>query len=572
METFLGEVRNIKDPDRQGRVQVRIYGLHDDTANIKDENLPWALPVLPITSASTAKTGIIPSGMEKGSRVVGTWLDMETKKYPIIFGTYYRAYKPSNQFDNTGGQEGNDQASKGIDFPHNPGTEGKSLGKTPNNTAVGGKALDTEADEYNKARYAENGDGPDGIDEARKRFAPKADDGTIAGAPFGLDLPAALKMVDPLGTAQSLAQMFSALGLVASLMSMNSKSGQSSGIKTTVTEALTGALCLLSNRQGYDAVITTFTKCLSGGGVDKINADYKPIIKEALGKLIYNATEGGTTNFTEYSKPDVIYHTTTDPVPLPIVNSGPDTYVQQYYDPATDPWKGFIEWKGPKGDLEYTVRNPTDHPFSSPMEHIYSMAEDHLAKELEPYVIKRLITPEKLNAILKDNLIITQNNGLEKTAGKGSASNPMAMIAILGALGTLINLTQSLHLPLSALNTGRVALSLGLFSKNMAIIKTMKAASLPAFGFPGIGALGALGGLSSIAGGAFSNIAGIATDIVGDTVGNVLGDVLGQELGDIAGDVAAAVTEGAITYAAVKNLGGSLNNTALLTNIILKSL
>ena len=106
----------------------------------------------------------------------------------------------------------------------------------------------------------------------------------------------------------------------------------------------------------------------------------------------------------------------------------------------------------------------------------------------------------------------------------------------------------------------------------MAIIKSMKAASLPAFGLPGIGALGALGGLSSIAGGAFANVTGIAGNIVGNTVSDVLGDVLGQELGDIAGDVATAVTEGAITYAAVKNLGGSFNKTAVLTHILLKSL
>jgi len=571
METFLAEVRNIEDPDRQGRVQIRIYGLHDDTRNIKDKNLPWALPILPVTSASTAKTGTLPSGMVKGSRVVGTWLDTDTKKYPIIFGTYYRAYKPSDKSDNTGGQEGNDQNSKGIDYPYNPG-EGNSLGKTPNNPSVGGKPLDTQSDEYNSARYVENGEGPDGVNEARKKFAPKADDGTIAGASPGMDLPSALKKVDPLGAAQSLAQMFSALALVSAIMSMNSKSGKSSGIQSTVINSLTGALYLLSNKYGYEQVIDTFTKCLQNDGIKQIDSQYQNIVVESLGKLINTATENGTSNLPVSNKPDVVYHTTTDPVPLPIVTSAPDLYIQQYYDSASDPWKGFIEWKGPKGDYVYTLRTSTDHPFSSPTEHVYSLAEEHLYELLDLYVRSKNITPTQLNKILESSITYTQNTGLEKTIGKNSSANPAALLGILGAVGAIINLTQSLHLPTSSLNVGRVAVSLNLFAKNMAIIKSMKAASLPAFGLPGIGALGALGGLSSIAGGAFANVTGIAGNIVGNTVTDVLGDVLGQELGDIAGDVATAVTEGAITYAAVKNLGGSFNKTAVLTHILLKSL
>jgi hypothetical protein len=566
---FLAEVRNIKDPHRQGRVQIRVYGVHDNEQTVKDADLPWALPLLPTTSASTGKVGVIPTGMLVGSRVLGVFLDPDTKKYPFIIGTYPRAYKPSDQNDNTGGVEGNDKSSVGVDIPSsgNPKPPGAAdnLGKTPTNPAVGGKPLDTEKDKYNKAQYKDNGEGPDGIDEARKKFAPKADEPTIAGAPLGLDLPSAIKMIDPLGTAQSLAQMFIALSIVKSIMNLTSKSGNSSGVKTTVIDALSGALCILSNKYGYTTVIDVFTECLANGAINQIDPQYRNIVTEALGSLIKKASQHGVDNLPISNKPDIIYHTETDPVPLPIKGAPPDLYIQQYYDSASDPWKGFIQWKGPNGDYVYTVRGPSDYPFSSAQNHVYSLAEEHLANALDIYIKNKKLTAAVLNGLLQQSLIVTQNNGIEKTLGKNSSLNPALLLGILGSVGVAINLAQSL-LPDTALNTGSVSKSLMTFTTNIAILKTMKMASIPAFGLPGIGSSALLGSLAGIS---LGNFAG---NLVGDAVGDVLGDVLGEQLGDIAGDVAGAVTTGAISLAAVNNLGGSLNKTAVLTNILIRSL
>lgn len=89
------EVRNIKDPLKAGRVQVRIYGRNDDEENIKDEDLPWALCLTPITSASTAKVGIVPVGLLVGSRVAITYSDDDPEEqYPIILGSFHRAGAP----------------------------------------------------------------------------------------------------------------------------------------------------------------------------------------------------------------------------------------------------------------------------------------------------------------------------------------------------------------------------------------------------------------------------------------------------------------------------------------------
>lgn len=111
---FFGEVRNISDPWRSGRVQIRIYGHHDDEQNIKDEHLPWATTIHPITSAATMGVGIIPTGLIVGSQVFGTFID-KAHQNPVILGSYPRAAKLTNQNDNAGGQEGLDPSSAGKD-------------------------------------------------------------------------------------------------------------------------------------------------------------------------------------------------------------------------------------------------------------------------------------------------------------------------------------------------------------------------------------------------------------------------------------------------------------------------
>jgi hypothetical protein len=92
---YAAEVRNVKDdPTKSGRVRIRIYGHHDDEQNIKDDDLPWALPLQPITSAATNRIGIIPTGLRVGSRVMITFLENDiAEQYPIILGSFARAAK-----------------------------------------------------------------------------------------------------------------------------------------------------------------------------------------------------------------------------------------------------------------------------------------------------------------------------------------------------------------------------------------------------------------------------------------------------------------------------------------------
>lgn len=50
---YTGVVEDIHDPLMLGRVRVRVVGVHtENKVLLPTEDLPWATPVLPITSAS----------------------------------------------------------------------------------------------------------------------------------------------------------------------------------------------------------------------------------------------------------------------------------------------------------------------------------------------------------------------------------------------------------------------------------------------------------------------------------------------------------------------------------------
>lgn len=130
---YIGEVRNIEDDDtKSGRVRLRAYTNQYDESQIKDEDLPWALVLMPTTSASTNKHGIIPTGMEVGSRVLYCYAENDHKKqFPIILGSFYRAVPPTipeNQSDaahDTKSEVPEDKRGMDTPAPGNPGPNNK---------------------------------------------------------------------------------------------------------------------------------------------------------------------------------------------------------------------------------------------------------------------------------------------------------------------------------------------------------------------------------------------------------------------------------------------------------------
>lgn len=99
---FVGVVEDRHDPVEMGRVRVRCFGWHtDDLDKIPTEELPWAIPINSIDSASISGIGKSPLGLVEGSWVVGFFADGERAQEPMIMGSISGA--PSESSDTSKG-------------------------------------------------------------------------------------------------------------------------------------------------------------------------------------------------------------------------------------------------------------------------------------------------------------------------------------------------------------------------------------------------------------------------------------------------------------------------------------
>jgi len=83
-----GVVESRKDPLFIGRCKVRILGWHThDKEDMPTMSLPWAYPLMPITSASQSEVGYSPIGPVEGTWVMGFFRDGEAGQEPVMMGT-----------------------------------------------------------------------------------------------------------------------------------------------------------------------------------------------------------------------------------------------------------------------------------------------------------------------------------------------------------------------------------------------------------------------------------------------------------------------------------------------------
>lgn len=547
----LAEVRSLDDYFKSGRVKIRFYGVQDDEQNVKDENLTEAMVVMPVTSASTGKVGTAPTGLVVGSRVIVGYAAGDTsRRTPIIMGSYYRGAEPKDRDPKTatGGRDEIKKGSEGVDTPGaaNPGLN--TAGYSFHNIGLKLNPFNTKDDKYNNAQFTENNSGKKDIKTAREQFAPNADLPTTASADPSQKLPEVLNQVDPQKLSMGLMQLFSALAMVRNLMNSASPAPR----RKTITDALSGALCILTKEFGFDRVIEVMNAALENDGLNIISPDYQEIVKNAVAELIAKAAKFGVNNIPIKTYP-IIQYPVVNRLVLPglIVDVVPDLYLQQYYPIESDPYPGYIHYM--KDNTSVFVKRVVNQPtYTSADEEIYAVCEQELAEDLRPHFVNKDLTAELLNLYLNKQDNNVQNNGMEKAMGKNSGVNIMGLLPqLLGILGSVVNNTLSQHLPVSVLNQGAINQSMEKFSKNMAQLKKMKADSLPAFNLPGglsnmIGALGGgLGGIANLAGtaglgnvaGALGGAAGLAGNLAGNLnmVTNALGGAggLGQLTGVI---------------------------------------
>lgn len=90
MNVYYGVVESRADPLKIGRCKVRVIGIHtENTSILPTKDLPWAIPLMPITSASTSGIGYSPTGIVEGSWVCVFFRDGESFQEPIILGSFF---------------------------------------------------------------------------------------------------------------------------------------------------------------------------------------------------------------------------------------------------------------------------------------------------------------------------------------------------------------------------------------------------------------------------------------------------------------------------------------------------
>lgn len=94
---FIGMVVNDVDPfaEPTGRVQVRIYGIHDNFEKIPNSQLPWATVLLSSSEGGVDGIGRQP-GLKVGAQVFGIFLDGQDSQIPLVLGSIPRIAVPQN--------------------------------------------------------------------------------------------------------------------------------------------------------------------------------------------------------------------------------------------------------------------------------------------------------------------------------------------------------------------------------------------------------------------------------------------------------------------------------------------
>lgn len=426
--------------------------------------------------------------------------------------------------------------------------------KTFFNTKAGGEKAseDITKPKYNNAGHVDKSKGKNAVKESRKKYAPNADKPTTASADPSKKLPEVVKKVDPQGLSAILTNMMSMLAMVRDTANATSPVSNAK----TVKNALAGALAILADEYGFEVVIEVLNNCLKDGGFQQISEQHQETVKEAMIELLKNALENGPTTLRITIAPETLGIPDNGAIPSPLLEEAPDLYIQQYYG-FEDPYPGFIQWKGPNGELVYTFRN--DEPcFETAEDHINFMAEFDIAEDLRPFILEKNLTPEDLNSILDKNIQKVQNNGMDKSMGKNSGQNIMQLLnMLLGVLGPIINKAKSNHIPQSVMDQGSMNKSLEKFSKNMSIIKKMKDDSKKAFDLPGA-LSGLLGGNINLGGalsglGQLGNITGALSGLGG--IGNISSL---SSLGNI-GNMATGLGGLGVSVGGISNIGNILN-------------
>jgi len=468
---WIGEVVNVKDPDQSGRVQVRVFGRYDDKENVKDDQLPWAMPLQPVTSAALGKIGTAPLGLLKGSKVVGFWADRD-QQYPIIMGSFGKAGDPVSDPSTTDGIPEINKDTGSI--PTAATNQSPPVMKNPYSKLYDGRI--TINDINNGIKSVESVKKSEGIvnnTEVDKKLKEPSIP-TIASAAKGagthvLDL---VKQVDPSSLSASLPNMVSNFSNVKNILNITSPAG----LTNMLSGSISGLVGSLGSQFGLSNVVGQLSGLLKSGGLSGLDPNIQRALKIGLTSAISAAVSNGNKPVPHYVPPATqqTLNSRRPPVNL-VVTSPPDLYIQQYYTVDQDPYPGYIEWQGPSTSKVYTLRGTEPH-YTSPTDHLQGMAIASMASKLGSALASGNLSASTLTSALGGGMDLLKSEGLSKVLGSGV--NPGSLLSLAtkllpGGLGGSINGVVGGHLPQSVLS-GSMSQTLSGFTQGQALLAAKK--------------------------------------------------------------------------------------------------
>lgn len=174
---WLGVVEDRNDPEMMGRCRVRIFGYHTENKEfLPTKDLPWAVPIQPITSAAISGIGSSPLGPVEGTWVIGFFLDGNDNQQPAIFGTIAtKAAKKAFSFFTEKESITNIKSSVLVSSDGKPVTDGSGNPIRTGTPSVPGWSLGKTSE-----KYESGGRGPGVINDYNGKAA-----GDFGGASYG---------------------------------------------------------------------------------------------------------------------------------------------------------------------------------------------------------------------------------------------------------------------------------------------------------------------------------------------------------------------------------------------------
>ena len=475
---WIAQVVNVNDPDQSGRVQIRIIGRQDDTENIKDDDLHWAIPKQPITSAAFGKIGQAPLGLVKGSKVYGEWFDSDCQ-LPIITGSLGKAGEYKEGTDTTEGVPEIDIKKGSI-----PGAAQNFSDPTPNypfSNLYGSKIdinkINNEDGYKTIATYtpATGVDNKVAVDDKLKE--PKKPTTASADKTDKSDILDVVKQVDPDKKSRVLPESVDGFSQVQKMISMTSPGG----LTKLLSGGLQGAIAGLAKGAGLNNVIGALTKVMGASGLPP---QIQSALRSALSSTIKSAMSGGTshTNTGVSTRVPTINPVIGSPAANLIVTTVAATYVQQYFALNKEPYPGYIQWKdSSSGHIVYTTRGTEPH-YPSAQAHLQGNSSAKLISALAPILANvsngAISTSDinKITSLLTGHSKNLAGDALSKVLGKGVNLKNIASLAskLIPNLAKGINGLIDGHLPKSVLDVGKVGAAMGDYTKNQSLLAMKK--------------------------------------------------------------------------------------------------